>query len=291
METYKVSDLKKMLLEYNITDNDIIKTGESKTKPIKADYIRALEKVKEKEMNLDLYLDELKDVTPNIMMNMDPIKSRAINRSYYKQTPIKDLIYNFVIKHFNYFEQKNMKDYFKTFELFKQYQYEQINQLDDQMVSFLTYYMYLINRDCVEQMDNETMRPTKTIGFLFYNNQILIVTNDSNANGKLKLNINPLSIKQRDTIYVAIIDFFPRDEYNRLAKYNEANNLQSYEQFKSYQYHMLRHMDSDMIQFLKYYIKLIKMNKLQFSSYQQFEGFNVNGFIFLNDRLVAFNYQ
>ncbi len=215
-------------------------------------------------------------------MNMDPIKSRAINRSYYKQTTIKDLIYNFVIKHC---EQENIKGYFKTYESFKQYQYEQINQLDDQMISFLTYYMYLINHDCVEQMDNETMRPTKTIGFLFYNNQILIVTNDSDANGKLKLNTNPLSAKLIEPILIFIIRRFPRDEYNRLAEYY------SYEQFKSYQYNMVRHMDSDMIQFLKYYIKLIKMNKLKFSSYQQFEGFNVNGFIFLNDRLVAFNYQ
>lgn len=288
--SWTINQLKELLLKHNISDKDIKKSGKSKSKPLKSDYIRAIKKINKKnDININKYEKELTDVIPTIMQNLDPMTLRSINKGYYQQYNNKEIIYQFILKNIPFDAIDDVDDYFDNYEIFKKYQYEQVQKLDEEQIQFLLYYIYLINTDSVEQMDNASMEPYKSSGFMLYDNNILVYTQCDKADGKLGLtNSNP---NNKSHITSFIYRFITQDDYDRFVElYYEENDITplSKKEFQQSQVKMVNRLGYDMIQFLNYYMYLIRIKKIKFSN-AIFDGFYVDGFIFLDGRLVAYN--
>lgn len=296
---WTVKELKEYLIQYDINIEDIQGSGKNGN-VIKLDLIRTIEDIEEGiQLNeLSMYQNtsvpiEFTDVVPTIIHNLDAKSARAINKYYYQQYSTKDILYNFIIKHFRYDNFDNIKDYFETYEIFKTYQKQQLEAVSQDLLDFLLYYMYLINNDAVEQMDKEGMDPCKTESFAFYEDKITIITYDDHANGKLPINPkNPIKNKKNAaSLFTFIKTNFDDYDLKRMGNYYyEDHDLYtpSYTNFMAAQFAQISLLDEDIIQFLDYYKKLIAQDKITLSSFL-FSWFDASGFIFLNNRLITFN--
>jgi len=264
----------------------ILKKSPTKVKSKKSIKITSNSPVKNNQFILPV---ELTDVVPNIIQNLDVKTIRSLNLNYNNQYTNKDIIYNFIITHFDKSEIDDFNDYFDDINDFNNKQRQFVDQLDNQTIHFLMYYMFLINKGAVEQMDKEGMTPYKTICFALYNNQIIILTNYTQTNGQLKYNSKQ---KEFDPyIYNFIKKHFDQYDYYRLVEYYyEENDIipSSFNNLIKSQSDILKIIDDDMNQFLRIFIKFILTKKLIFAN-MHFISFDVSGFLFLNERLVVFN--
>ena len=221
------------------------------------------------------------------------MKQRQINKYYNAKNSIKDILYNFIIKTYPYNDIDDVIDYFPTFDLFKAYQRKMIDELNDDLVQFLTYYMYLINHGKIDQMDKEVMTPYQTKSFAFFKDNILIYT-DYTENVIVAIGnpqLHQILPDEKEHIYDYIINHFDRYDLNEMSDYYyDENDLPtpSMKSFKKYQMIQVTNMTDDMTDFLYQYIELIRKKKLYFSDDHRLFIFRPDGFIFLNDRAVIF---
>ena len=296
-DSWYVNELKEYLLQYNITPKDIKGSGKNGN-VVKKDLVRTAKKIskfspKTSKVSQNTFPSELTDVLPTIIGNLDYMKQREINKYYNQRNSIKDILYNFIIKTYPYNDIDDVIDYFPTFDLFKAYQREMIDNLSDDLVKFLTYYMYLINHGKIDQMDKEVMTPSQTKSFAFYDTEILIYT-DYTENVKVDMGnpqLHQILPDDRESIYNYIIKHFDDYDLNRMSYYYEENDIPtpSMKSFKKYQMIQVANMTNDMTDFLYQYIELIRKKNIFFSTNNGLFNFRPDGFIFLNDRAVIFN--
>jgi len=288
-----VSDLKDYLYQHDITLKDIRGSGQNGN-VIKKDLIRAAKKItKIKTQKPAEFPITLSDVIPTIVKNLNITTQRSLNQYYHQQYPIRDILYEFIIKNYKYNDIEDIKNYFDTYDNFKKYQKEKLNQMDDNMIKFLTYYMYLINTKKFDQMDKNSMNPYRTIAFALHKDNILIFT-DFTENEIVPIQyVKVEKVKGfKRHIYSFIYTHFDEYDLYRLSNYYyEERDLKTpkFEEFMNYQLSQVSNIDEEMTKFLNIYIQLINQQKLYFSDLYSTQTFDVDGFIFLNDRLVAFN--
>lgn len=295
MDSWFVPELKEYLLQYNITPKDIKGSGKNGN-VVKKDLVRTAKKISKvsSKKQTNTFPSELTDVVPTIIGHLDYIKQREINKYYNQKNSIKDILYHFIIKTYPYNNIDDMIDHFPTFDLFKAYQREIIDDLSDDLVKFLTYYMYLINHGKIDQMDKESMTPYQTKSFAFFENKILIYT-DYTENVKVDMGnpqLHQILPDDRESIYNYIIKHFDDYDLNRMSDYYYEENdlpIPSMKSVKKYQMIQVANMTNDMTDFLYQYIELIRKKNIFFSTNNWLFNFRPNGFIFLNDRAVIFN--
>jgi hypothetical protein len=235
--------------------------------------------------NPTFFPSNLRDVIPNIIENLDAITKRALNKALYNQHTNKDLIYQFIITHYDTSKITDFSSFFENQDAFNNYQRELVERLDEETVYFLMYYIYLINNQSVEQMSKFLMSPSKTIGFALYNDKILIMHNYEQAEGTLTFTKKSKKINQN--IVTFIKNYFDVTDYDMLIA-NKIIEPVTFNFFMKLQSHTLKYITDDMTKFLEIYTKFISDRKIRFSSIS-FKGYIGSGFIFLNNRLVAFS--
>lgn len=289
-ESWLVSELKELLLQYNITPKDIKGTGKNGN-VVKKDLVRTAKKITKISPIKNKFPPELSDVLPTIIGNLDYLKQREINKYYNQKHGIKDILYDFIIKTYPYNDIDDITDIFPTYDLFKEYQKQKINTLSDDLIKFLTYYMYLINHNKIDQMDKEVMTPYQTKSFAFYENNILIYT-DYTENVKVDMENSKVNQIPNKRLYDFIIKKFDDYDLERMSDYYfEENELltPTMKSFNKYQMNQVSNLTDDMTNFLYQYIELIHKGELYFSNNNGLINFQPDGFIFLSNRLVIFN--
>ena len=277
----KVSELNVLLLEHNIDIKNIKGTGKNGN-VIKIDLINAF-----KNNDSFVFPVDLTDVLPYIIQHLPFTTQREINKKY--NIPLKTILYRFIIDRIDYNIGRgifNYVKYFDTTEALESYQLEIINELDNEVLRFYCFLMYLINIDAIEMMDKHYMTPFKLDYFFFCNNKLVLHTNYKKAEGKIS------TIKNGDiTTHIHLRCFikynFNQYDLDRMCGYYKQKNLRapSYETVINYQRTKLQNASNNMIQFLTNLQALIQGGSIDLLYSVTFKA---SGFMFLDGKLVIF---
>jgi hypothetical protein len=308
-----VDDLKIYLLQHDI----VLEKGSGKNgRVLKADLVKKASKAYKSESKLfkkspvkitkkspvkSEFPIELNDVLPNILGNMNINAVRSLNKKFNAQYPVKCLVYDYIVSKFNQVhlgedEDENVSDYFSNLEEFKIYEQQQIDALDDKMINYLFYLMYLMKNKAVYTMDKEGSSPYLCNGFFLYKSKLLLMFSDelllnNHSKGIFKPEIKNAS-KEKVNIYNFIDKHFDNYDYERMVDYYfQDNDLKAptLKQMMIEQKKTLTKSDDDMIDFLMYTINLINKHKMVNHMEAVFNGFEISGFLFLNETIVFFN--
>lgn len=246
---------------------------------------------------------QLNDVLPNIIGNMNINAVRSLNKNFNAQYPVKRLVYDYIVSTFNHVhfgeeddDDENVSDYFSNLEEFKIYEQQQIDALDDKMIDYLFYLMYLMKNKAVYTMDKEGSSPYLCNGFFLYKSKLLLMFGDelllnNHSKGLFKPETKNAS-KEKVIIYDFINKHFDDYDYQRMVGYYfEDNHLKTptLKQMMIEQKKTLTKSDDDMIDFLMYTINLINKHKMVNHMEAVFNGFDITGFLFMNETIVFFN--
>jgi hypothetical protein len=299
-DKWLVSDLKNYLLQHDI----VLEKGSGKNgNVIKSDLVKKAYKiyksnkitkspVKIKTLS-GQFPTELNDLVPNILNNVNMNTVRSLNKQYYASYPAKRLVYDYIISNYEhiYMHEDEEDEYFNTIEEFKMYEQQQINMLDDKMVDFLFYMVYLMKNKVIYTMDIQSATPYLCNGFFLYKSKILLIFGDKillNNHSKGIFNDNK---NREDYIYQFINDNFDEYYHNRMVNYYfEEYDIDppTYNEMMLEQKKTLSKCDNDMIKFLLTVIDLINREKMIKHMEYVFDIFKISSFIFMNEMIVFF---
>lgn len=288
-----IDDLKTYLLQHDI----VLEKGSGKNgNVIKSDLVKQASKAYKadtKQSNIKYttnnqtmsgeFPEQFNDLIPSILNNLNAKTLRSLNKSYYQEYSKKRLILNFMQKQFHLI--KFDQDY-NTQEKFNNYEIQQLEKADDDMITYLYYLMYFINIDMLYIMDKYDSVPVKCVGFILYAGRIVLLSDGQILQNK-EIRKKHVHLDKRN-IYKFIKENFPRIDYDRLVEnyYLGGNvSIPSYKELMNYQKYLLSNFDDDMNNFLQFSIMLIGFFDLGIN----YPNDPVTGFLCLADKIIFTN--